>query len=200
LTALSVRHHKSWRRRTRARTSVSISILQVQCSRNFAGRQHLLNLIYPIFLTFSPKQFWKLLGPILPQMVRSSPREFPGPGQLVINASHPDTVYPGPVPHNPIPHTGDKIAMIALSAAASRYQTDHKSRPVPYLTMTVFRAGLSGRVLVMRIGWPFPKVMPWYCTQACIGLWSVDRCFLQQAFLGFSAQAYCRAPQRSASE
>jgi hypothetical protein len=64
--------------------------------------------------------------------------------------------------------------------------------------MTVFREDISGRVLAIRIDWSIPKVMP--CTQACIGLWSVDRCFLQQAFLGLSAQAYCRAPQRSVSE
>ena len=187
-------------RRMRARTSVfDLYLVSAVFYELYTLPAFILNLYIPSFL-LSPGSNLENYWVLAPQIVRSSPREFPGPGQLVINASHPDTVYPGPVPHNPIPHTGDKIAMIALSAAASRYQTDHKSRPVPYLTMTVFRAGLSGRVLVMRIGWPFPKVMPWYCTQACIGLWSVDRCFLQQAFLGFSAQAYCRAPQRSASE
>jgi hypothetical protein len=81
----------------------------------------ILNL-YPIFLVFSRKQSWKLLGPISTDC-QKFPREFPEPGQLVINASHPDTVNTrGPVPI-PVPHTGDKIATVSGSVSTQSRQT-----------------------------------------------------------------------------
>jgi hypothetical protein len=110
-------------RRMRARTSVfDLYPVSAVFYELYTSPAFILNLYIPSFL-LSPGSNLENYWVLAPQIVRSSPREFPEPGQLVINASHPDTVNTrGPVPI-PIPHTGDKIATVSGSLSIQFRQT-----------------------------------------------------------------------------